>query len=82
MNSRINHFLVSGRYVSLEQIKDRIETIMGYEVNEIKEVEKAPEGCDDRIIAKLVSGGEVWVYYIKDNFNRYYITEAHLFFAE
>lgn len=78
MSSRINDLLVGGRYTSLEQLKDRIETVIGYEVSEIKEVEKAPEGCDDRIIAKFVVGGEAWVYYIKDNFGRYYITEASL----
>ena len=33
MGSRINDLLVGGRYVSLEQLKDRIETVIGYEVS-------------------------------------------------
>lgn len=69
--------LVGRRYETLEQLKDDIENITSQRVNSIIESESDKiEDLDYMIDFEFEESDIHTIFYLKDNGNRYYITEV------
>lgn len=69
--------LIRRRYETLELLRNDIEILTGKNVNTIIESESdRPEGTDFMIDIEFEEFDIVTIFYLKDNADRYYITEV------
>ena len=69
--------LVGERFSTLEELKERIEFLTGKKVNTIVESEsERPEGTDFMIDFEYEEWDIHTIFYLKDNNEKYYITEV------
>jgi hypothetical protein len=69
--------LVGQRFDTLEDLKEKIESLTGRKVNTIIESEsEKPEETDDMIDFEFELFDIHTIWYLKDNGNKYYITEV------
>lgn len=69
--------LIRRRYETLELLRNDIEILTGKNVNTIIESESdRPEGTDFMIDIEFEEFDIITIFYLKDNADRYYITEV------
>lgn len=69
--------LIRRRYETLELLRNDIEILTGKNVNTIIESESdRPDGTDFMIDIEFEEFDIITIFYLKDNADRYYITEV------